>query len=142
MRRVLMVSPHFPPDSSAAAHRVRLLAPYLAASGWTPTVVTLEPAAYEGRLDPELAALVPTSLDVIRAGAWEATRMRRFGIGDLGLRAWTGLRESCRDLLSRQRFSAIFITVYPVYPALLGPRLKREFRVPFVLDYQDPWVGA
>jgi hypothetical protein len=28
-----------------------------------------------------------------------------------------------------------------VYPALLGPRLKKEFGIPFVLDYQDPWVG-
>src|SRR5437764_936756 len=45
MRRVLMVSPHFPPDSSAASHRVRLLAPHLAAAGWTPTVVRLEPRA-------------------------------------------------------------------------------------------------
>ena len=44
--------------------------------------------------------------------------------------------------LSRERFDALFITVYPVYPALLGPRLKAEFHVPFVLDYQDPWVGA
>ena len=33
MRRVLMVSPHFPPDSSAASHRVRLLAPHLADGG-------------------------------------------------------------------------------------------------------------
>ena len=35
-RRVLMVSPHFPPDSSAASHRVRLLAPYLGEHGWEP----------------------------------------------------------------------------------------------------------
>ena len=32
--------------------------------------------------------------------------------------------------------------MYPVYPALLGAGLKAAFRVPFVLDYQDPWVGA
>ena len=41
MRRVLMVSPHFPPDTTAGAHRVRLLAPHLAAHGWEPTVVHL-----------------------------------------------------------------------------------------------------
>ena len=142
MRRVLMVSPHFPPDSSAASHRVRLLAPHLEAAGWSPTVVTLEPSAYEGRLDPDLAALVPESLRVVRAPAWRAGLTRRAGLGDLGLRAFTGLRHTCRALLSREHFDALFITVYPVYPALLGAGLKADYRVPFVLDYQDPWVGA
>ena len=141
-RRVLMVSPHFPPDSSAASHRVRLLAPHLAAAGWAPTVVTLEASAYEGRLDRDLEALVPSSLSVVRATAWPARATRLVGLGDLGLRAFTGLGRACRALLSRERFDALFITVYPVYPALLGPRLKAEFRVPFILDYQDPWVGA
>lgn len=141
-RRVLMVSPHFPPDSSAAAHRVRLLAPHLASAGWTPTIVTVEPAAYEGRLDPGLESLVPPSLRVVRAPAWPARWTRRLGMGDLGLRAFTGLGRACEMLLARERFDALFITVYPVYPALLGPRLKRRFHIPFVLDYQDPWVGA
>lgn len=142
MRRVLMVTPHFPPDSSAASHRVRLLAPHLEAAGWTPTVVTLERSAYEGRLDPDLEALVPASLRVVRAAAWPAGVTRLAGLGDLGLRAFTGLRHTCRALLARDHFDALFITVYPVYPALLGPGLKAEFNVPFVIDYQDPWVGA
>ena len=142
MRRVLMVSPHFPPDSSAASHRVRLLGPHLADAGWTPTVVTLEPSAYEGRLDRDLAALVPDSLDVVRAEAWSPAATRWAGLGDLGLRAFTGLSRTCRVLLARQHYDALFITIYPVYPALIGPRLKAEFGLPFVLDYQDPWVGA
>src|SRR5438067_7471601 len=137
-----MVSPHFPPDSGAPSHRVRLLAPHLAAAGWTPTVVTLQPSAYEGRLDRALDALVPASLDVVRAPAWRPAATRWAGLGDLGLRAFTGLRQTCRSLLARERFDVLFITVYPVYPALLGPWLKAEFAVPFVLDYQDPWVGA
>jgi hypothetical protein len=142
MRRVLMVSPHFPPDSSAASHRVRLLAPHLEDAGWSPTVVTLDRSAYEGRLDPDLEGLVPASLRVVRAGAWPAGVTRRIGIGDLGLRAFTGLRRTCRALLAEERFDALFITVYPVYPALLGAGLKAAFDVPFVLDYQDPWVGS
>jgi hypothetical protein len=142
MRRVLMVSPHFPPDSSAASHRVRLLAPHLPAAGWSPTVLTVKPTAYEGRLDPDLASLVPASLRVERADAWPAAITRRAGLGDLGARAFTGLYRACRSLLARERFDALFITIYPAYPALLGPMLKRRFAIPFVLDYQDPWVGA
>ena len=142
MRRVLMVTPHFPPDSSAAAHRVRLLAPHLPGAGWTPTIVTVDPSAYEGRLDRDLEALVPSGLQIVRAPVWRSGMTRWVGLGDLGLRAFTGLRHACRQLLARERFDALFITIYPVYPALLGPALKAEFGVPFVLDYQDPWVNA
>ncbi len=56
--------------------------------------------------------------------------------------AFDALRRTCGDLLRRERYDALFITVYPVYPALLGPILKRRFGVRFVLDYQDPWVGS
>jgi glycosyltransferase involved in cell wall biosynthesis len=141
VRRVLMVSPHFPPDGSAASHRVRLLAPHLAAAGWKPTVVTVTPDAYESTLDPALAAMVPASLDVVRCRPWNAEWTRAVGIGDLGLRAFDALRRTCAGLLARERYDVLFVTVYPVYPALLGPMLKRRFPVRFVLDYQDPWVG-
>src|ERR1051326_884290 len=142
MRRVLMVSPHFPPDTGAATHRVRLLAPHLAKYDWEPTVLTVQPSSYEGRLDHELMDLVPTSLRVIRCGAWSPRCTRRFGFGDLGLRAFWGLYRSCAELLNQENFDLLFITIYPTYPALLGPLMYRRFGVPYVLDYQDPWVGA
>src|SRR5215216_163297 len=121
-----MVSPHFPPDSSAASHRVRLLAPYLEAAGWKPTVVTLTPDAYEGTLDPVLASMVPSSLDVVRCRPWNAAWTRGVGIGDLGLRAFGALRRTCSALLARERYHVLFVTIYPAYPALLGPLLKRR----------------
>ena len=142
MRRVLMVSPHFPPDTNAGTHRVRLLAPYLREFGWEPTVVSVAPEAYEGRLDPDLARLVPDSLRVLRVPAWRPWLTRRIGVGDLGLRALAAIRRACDTLLSREPHDALFITIYPTYPALLGPGLKRRYQVPFVLDYQDPWVSA
>lgn len=141
MRRVLMIAPHFPPDSTAGTHRVRLLAPHLADHGWEPTIVTVDPRDYEGQLDPTLARSVPNGLRVIHARAWSARASRRFGVGDLGLRAFAGLKRAAAATLCATRFDALFITIYPAYPALLGPWLKKRFGVPFVLDYQDPWVG-
>ena len=140
-RRVLIVSPHFPPDSTAGTHRVRLLAPHLAKHGWEPTVLTIDPRDYEGRLGPVLAESVPSDLRVVRARAWPAGVSRRFGLGDLGLRGFEGLLRTSSRLLAAERFDALFVTIYPTYPALLGPLLKKRFGVPFVLDYQDPWVG-
>jgi glycosyltransferase involved in cell wall biosynthesis len=137
-----MISPHFPPDGSAGTHRVRLLAPHLASYGWTPTVLTVAEQDYEGRIDPELGRLVPSSVEVVRTRALPVGLTRAAGIGDLGLRALPGLRRAAWSLHRARPFDAIFITIYPTYPAVLGPMFKRQFNVPFVLDYQDPWVGA
>jgi len=137
-----MISPHFPPDSSAGTHRVRLLAPHLASYGWTPTVLTVAEQDYEGRIDPELGALVPPSLEVVRTRAIPAHVTRRFGLGDLGLRALPGLGRAAWSLHRARAFDALFLTIYPTYPAMLGPMFKRRFEVPFILDYQDPWVSA
>jgi hypothetical protein len=142
LRRVLMVSPHFPPDSNAASHRVRLIAPHLPAHGWEPIVVTVDPASYEGRLDPGLSALVPPSLRVIRARALSPGWTRPLGIGDLGLRALPAMYRACASVIRRESVDAVFVTTYPIYTALVGPMLKRRFSVPFAIDLQDPWVGA
>lgn len=142
MPRVLMVSAHFPPDTGAATHRVRLMAPHLPKYGWDPTVVSVDPRDYEERLDPELARLVPDNLRVIRSRAWSARWTRWLGAGDLGARALWGVWGTCLRLLETEQYEALFITMYPTYPALLGPPLKRRFGIPFILDYQDPWVGA
>lgn len=141
-RRVLMISPYFPPETGAATHRVRLLAPHLAEYGWEPAVLSIDPRDYEGRLDPDLLQMVPIDLRVERVRAWPAAHTRMLGVGDLGLRSFTGLRRGATRLLLQERFDALFITIFPAYTSLLGPILKKRFRLPFVLDFIDPWVSA
>jgi hypothetical protein len=141
-RRVLLVSPHFPPDTSAATHRVRLLLAPLRALGWEPVVLTLTPASYEGALEPALEALVPAGVRVVRVAAWPAGLTRRVGFGDLGLRAWRALRAEAARQLRDERFDVMCWTVYPTWPASSGPALAHAAGTAFVLDLQDPWVGA
>ena len=136
-RRLLLISPHFPPDASAGAHRVRVLAPYLAAHGWAPTVLTVDPAGHEGALDHELAEATAGAVTIVRVPVVPATSTRRLGLGDLGLRAFLPLYRAARAISA----DAIFLTTYPVYPAAFGPRLKRALGATLVVDLQDPWVG-
>src|SRR5512138_559712 len=103
-RRVLCISPHFPPDSTAATHRLRLLAPHMTAHGWRPTVLTVDPRDYEGRLDPALERSVPAGVRVVRTRAWAPSLSRRFGFGDLGIRAFRGLWQGATALLSAEPF--------------------------------------
>jgi len=142
MRRALLISPHFPPDSSAATHRLRLLAPHLQEWGWEPTVLTLDPSAYHSGLDAALGHSVPASLRVVRCPAVSEGMTRVVGIGDLGLRSLPSVYREATRLLRDESFDLLFITIFPSYTALIGPRLARRFRVPFVLDYQDPWISA
>jgi glycosyltransferase involved in cell wall biosynthesis len=142
VKRVLIVSPHFPPDNGAASHRMRLLAPRLASHGWEPTVVAADPADLPGGIEPGLLDLVHGPLRVERVRALGGATGRFLGVGDLGLRTLRPLYLCCRELLRTETYDAVLITCPPHYSALLGPLLFRVSGVPYILDYQDPWVSA
>jgi hypothetical protein len=142
MRRVLIVSPHFPPDTGASSHRMRLLAPRLPEHGWVPTIVTVDPRDIGARTEPVLEQLVHGQIRVERVRAWGGRGGRFCGIGDLGLRALKPIERRCRELLRKEKYDALLITLPPHYTALLGPGLSRASGVPYLLDYQDPWIGA
>ncbi len=95
-----------------------------------------------GASNPDLEALVPERLRVIRVRAWSTRWTRPLRFGDLGLRAFIGLYRACRRLLESESFDLLFVTIFPTYPALIGPLVKRWWNGRFVLDYIDPWVGA
>jgi hypothetical protein len=142
VNRVLIVSPHFPPDNGAASHRMRLLAPRLLEHGWKATVVAADSRDLASGKEPELEEFVHGTLCVERVRALGGGRGRFLGIGDLGLRTLTSAYRRSRDLLRSEVYDAILVTLPPHYTALLGPWLHRASGVPYVLDYQDPWVGA
>ena len=141
-RTIVVVSPHFPPSSLAGVHRARHLAKHLPEAGWTPIVLCVDPTQHEELLDPTLAELVPKEIEVLKASALPARLTRTFGIGDVGLRSWTFLRQSLIRLLSTRRIGAVLITGSPYYPMLLAGEIRRRFGVPVVLDFQDPWVSS
>ena len=98
MRRVAIISPYFPPSTLAGVHRARLLAKHLPAAGWEPVIICADPADYEERPDPDLATLVPAEAKVIRVRAASAALSRRFGVGDLGIRAYGALKRAMTEL--------------------------------------------
>ena len=63
MRRILIVSPHFPPVSLPDMQRVRMSLPYFEQFGWHPTVLAVEPDP-DAVLDPLLPETVPAGTDV------------------------------------------------------------------------------
>lgn len=141
-RNVILVSPYFPPSTLAGVHRARHLAKHLPAVGWTPIVVCVNEIYHEERLDPTLAALVPQTVEIIKTEALSARLTRQIGVGDVSLRAWGALRRALFLLVQTRRISAVLISGSPYYPMLFAPAIKRQFGIPVVLDFQDPWVSA
>ncbi len=142
MRRVLIVSPHFPPVNAPDMQRVRLALPFLRDHGWEPIVLALRPEVVEGAvLDPLLEETYPRDIRIVRAGGLRPAATRWLGVGNLWLRCGRALARAGDELLSKERFDLVFFSTTQFSAFQLGPRWRRRFGVPYVLDYQDPWIN-
>lgn len=141
MRRVLIVSPHFAPVNAPDMQRARLALPYLRACGWEPVVLAIAPELVEGGVrDPLLETTYPPDIRVVRARGIPARFTRPLGIGGLWFRCGRAFRKAGERLLRTEKFDLVFFTTTQFDAFALGPVWKRKFGVPYVLDYQDPWV--
>jgi Glycosyl transferase 4-like domain len=140
LKRILIVSPHFPPVDLPDMHRVRMSLPYFLEFGWKPTVLTVSPRFVEGVREPRFVEQLPPT-DVANAAALPANWTRKVGLGNLGLRAFPFLYAAGSRLMARDRFDLVYFstTVFTCLP--LGRLWKRRFGTPFVVDMQDPWVN-
>lgn len=142
MRRVLIVSPHFPPVNAPDMQRVRLALPHLRSFAWEPTVLVVDPAFIEGPvLEPLLEKTYPADIRIQRVGGLLPGITRRFGVGSLWWRCGRSLRRAGDRLLSTEPFDLVFFSTTQFDAFTLGPRWRRHHRTPYVLDYQDPWVN-
>lgn len=142
MRRLLIISPHFPPVNAPDAHRVRLALPHLRALGWEPTVLAVAPETIEGAvIEPRLLDTYPDDIRVVRVSGLPARFTRPLGFGSLWWRAGRALRRAGDRLLASGDFDLVFFSTTQFNAFTLGPRWKTRFGVPYVLDYQDPWVN-
>jgi hypothetical protein len=139
LKKVLIVSPHFPPINAPDMQRVRMSFPHYRANGWEPVILTVGEAWQTGMLEPDLLATLPSDIRVIRTRALPPRWARRIGIGNLGLRAWPFLFRSGSRLLRREKFDLVFFSNTQFITFTLGRLWRRRFGVPYVLDVQDPW---
>jgi hypothetical protein len=141
-RRVLIVSPNFPPINAPDMQRARMALPYLRDHGWEPVVLAVTPeSAGTGVFEPLLEETYPNDIRVIRVRGIPPGRTRWLGIGSLWWRCGRALRLAGARLLATERFDVVLFTTTQFDAFTLGPLWRRQFGVPYVLDYQDPWIN-
>lgn len=138
MKKILIISPHFPPSNLAAVHRSRLFAQHLPAFGWNPVILTVDEKYYEEKLDENLVKLLPQQLRIEKAKAFGVTRPRL--IGDIGLRGFAQLYKKAKRLIKAEAIDFLYIPIPSFYAALLGRMLHASTGIRYGIDYIDPWV--
>lgn len=139
-RRVLIVSPHFPPVNAPDMQRVRQALPYLAAAGWDAEVLAVEPEGVDALKEPLLAAALPPHVPVHRVSVMSPRVGRWLGRGTLARRALRPMRRAGDALFGAGRFDLVFFSTTQFSVFRLGAEWRERHGVPFVLDWQDPWV--
>lgn len=142
MRRVLLVSPRFPPKSAPELHRVRMSLAYYRQFGWEPTVLCVSPQTADGVDEPLLAETLPHDIDVVSVDAWPERTCRRFGFGQLAYRCVGPLYRAGAAVLERERYDVVFFSTTVFLTFALGPLWKRRFGCRLVYDFQDPWYAG
>ena len=164
-RRLLILCYFYPPLAGGGVHRVLGFTRHLPAHGWACTVVCAGEEDYWVR-DETLARDVPEGTEVIRAsggsalaallrlgrGRRSARRSRRAFAGLRALSDWWLLPDSYVGWAGRAAgaaarriagggVDAVLSSSPPDSAHLAALALRRRFRLPWVVDFRDPWVG-
>jgi len=139
VKRILIVSPHFPPVNAPDCQRVRMSLPYYRQHGWDPVVLAVDPRHRADWHDSSLLPSLPTDVPVHYCDAFAREVTRWIGINNLGLRCVAQLNRAAIPLFKRERFDLVFFTTTQYLVTPLGRLWQRRYGVPYVVDLQDPW---
>lgn len=138
-KKVLIISPHFPPQNAADMHRVRMSLPYFKEFGWDTEVVVVDEAYSDIVRDELLLQSIPADIKIHKVKALNKTWTSKFGLGSLALRAMWYYYKKVNQLLKTQKFDLVYFSTTEFPLCVLGAYWKKRFKVPYVIDMQDPW---
>lgn len=120
--------------------RVRAMLPYLREFGWDSEILCVDPLDIAAERDESLAENLPP-VPIHRIRAIPLTWTAPLGMRTLSFRASNALAKAGDHLLQNHRFHAVFFstTQYGVLPIAI--KWKRKYKIPYILDIQDPWVS-
>ena len=167
MKKVLIVSYHFPPIQTIGAQRPYRLAKYFPKYGWMPIVLTIK---HPGK-PPEGIRIIETEYTDI----FDKIKLRTGFKPDKPIHEQLGIKitknykystlksktikfareiisfpdekkgwyqfaiKSANELLNTERIDAIISTSYPVISHLIARKLKQKYNIPWAADLRDLW---
>lgn len=144
MRRLIIISPHFPPTSAADHQRVRMALPHLVEAGYQVEVLAVHPDDVAAPLDPFLSETLPADVQVFRVAAPFTLGQRLFRLGSLARRCTEPIGKLLMERLvtaeSDGANALVYFSTTQFGVHRIIPRIKARFSIPVAMDFQDPWA--
>lgn len=139
MKKVLIISPYFPPSNAADMQRVRMSLPFFKEYGWEATIVTVDEKYSDMLKDDLLLQTIPQNVPVHKVGAFDKSYTSKLGLGSIALRSLPFYRKRVNQLLKGGQYDLIYFSTTQFPVCMLGAYWKKKFGIPYVIDMQDPW---
>jgi hypothetical protein len=119
--------------------RVRMSIPFFKGFGWKATVVCIDAKHSDTVKDPYLLKGLPKEVAIHYIQALPKKCTSKFGLGSIALRSTWHYVKKVNQLLRAESYDLIYFSTTQFSICALGPYWKRKFKVPYVIDMQDPW---
>jgi hypothetical protein len=139
LKKVLIISPHFPPSNGADMQRIRMSLSFFKAFGWHAEVLTVAHKYADIPKDELLLLSIPKDTRQHQVRALSKKWTSKFGLGSIALRSLWFFRKKVNELLKENKFDLIYFSTTQFPVCILGAYWKRRFGIPYVIDMQDPW---
>lgn len=139
MKKLLIISPYFPPTNAADMQRIRMSLPYFEKNGWEAEVVTVDPTFSDMVDDQLLLDGIPKNIKIHQIKAFSKKWTSKLGLGSIALRSLWFFKKYVDQLLQKQHFDLVYFSTTQFPVLILGRHWKKKFGVPYVIDMQDPW---
>ncbi|MBN8704495.1 MAG: hypothetical protein J0L62_01360 [Bacteroidetes bacterium] len=140
-KKILIISPYFPPVNAADMQRVRMSLPGLIQAGWKPAILKVDERFVEISLDPLLLKSVPEDAEVISVSAFSPKWTRKFGLGAIALRSLPFFWLKGSGWIRKNKPELIFFSTTQFPVLILARYWKWRFGSKIVFDIQDPWYN-
>ncbi|SDD71851.1 glycosyltransferase [Pedobacter soli] len=139
MKKVLIISPYFPPSNAADMQRIRMSLPFYKDFGWEAEIVCVAEKYTDAVFDYLLVKSVPQDIKIHHVNALNKEWTSKIGLGSIALRSLWYYKAYINRLLKTKKFDLIYFstTQYPV--CILGAYWKKKYGIPYIIDMQDPW---
>ncbi len=164
MFKVLVIVYYYPPLGLSGVQRTLKFTKYMSKFGWEPTVITTGNVAYFAHDFSLLKEAEEAGVRIIRTEAFDVnailgkqyetvsipkefirktlSRISKAVFIPDNKNSWAKKAyKVAKELLQKEKFDIIFVSVPPYSGFITAAKLKKEFGIPLFVDYRDLWFG-